>query len=208
MAEIRCSAILFDCDGVLVESDESTIAAWTKWAEHYGIAPDEVIAVMHGRRSADTVAEFVPEAQRAAGVALIDRFEIEDADRVTAIPGAVELVASLPAARWAVVTSGTRALASARLAAAGIPLPRVLITADDVARGKPDPEGYRAAAAGLGFDPADTVVLEDAPSGSQAARAAAVGAVIGVGAKDGLDVDLRVPDLAELRWTDTGLTTG
>jgi sugar-phosphatase len=207
MTEIKCSGILFDCDGVLVESDASSTAAWVQWAEHYGIDSDTVISVMHGRRSEDTVAEFLPVAQRAEGVELIDRFEIEDVDRVTAIPGAVDLVASLPDDRWAVVTSGNRELATARLAAAGIPVPRVLITADDVMKGKPDPEGYRAAAAGLGFAPADTIVFEDAPSGAQAARAAEVGAVIGVGAKDGLDVDLRVADLTALRWADTGIWT-
>jgi sugar-phosphatase len=207
MTEIKCSAILFDCDGVLVESDASSTAAWVRWAEHYGIEPDDVIAVMHGRRSEDTVAEFLPEPQRAEGVQLIDQYEIDDVEGITAIPGAVELVTSLPVDRWAVVTSGNRALATARLTAAGLPLPRVLVTADDVANGKPDPEGYRAAAAGLGFAPGDTVVLEDAPSGAQAARAAEVGAVIGVGAKDGLDVDLRVADLSALRWADTGLWT-
>jgi mannitol-1-/sugar-/sorbitol-6-phosphatase len=208
MTEIRCAGILFDCDGVLVESDASTIAAWTRWAEHYGIEPDAVMAVMHGRRSEDTVAQFLPEPERAAAAELIERYEVADAARVRAIPGALELTTALPADRWAVVTSGTRALATARLAAAGLTPPAVLITADDVSRGKPDPEGYRAAAARLGLAPAQTVVLEDAPSGLQAARAAQVAAVIGVGSKDGLDADLAVADLTELRWTGTGLTTG
>jgi sugar-phosphatase len=126
---------------------------------------------------------------------------------VTAIPGAAELIAALPLDRWAVVTSGTRLLATARLAAAGLPVPRVLVTADDVTDGKPHPEGYRTAATRLGLEPTDTVVLEDAPSGVTAARAAGVAAVIGVGTKDGLEADVRVRDLTELRWTGYGLTT-
>jgi sugar-phosphatase len=205
VTEIECTGILFDCDGVLVDSDASTTSAWTRWAHDFGIDPDHVIAIMPGRRSADTIAELLPADQRVAAEERIDQYEIDDAATVTAIRGALDLVTTIPWERWAVVTSGTHALATARLAAAGLPLPSVLITADDVSNGKPDPEGYRAAAARLGFLPADTVVLEDAPSGVKAARAAEVGAVIGVGMKDGLDADFRVADLTELRWTGHGL---
>src|SRR3954469_16258556 len=111
MTVFRCSGILFDCDGVLVESDASSVAGWTRWAEAHGLEPDEVLAVMHGRRSADTVAAFVPPEEQAAAADEIDRYEIEDAARVTAIPGAAELLESLGDTPWAVVTSGTRALA-------------------------------------------------------------------------------------------------
>jgi mannitol-1-/sugar-/sorbitol-6-phosphatase len=204
MTLLRCSAILFDCDGVLVDSDASVYSAWGRWAVAQSLDPDEVRLVVHGRRSEDTVAELLPPERRAEAEALIDRFEIEDAASVRAIPGAAELLAAVP--RWAVVTSGTYDLATARLRAAGLPIPPVLVTADDVQRGKPDPEGYAAAARRLGVDPAETVVLEDAAAGIAAARAAGVGAVVGVG-RPGLDADAQVADLTELRWAAEGLLT-
>ena len=206
MTEIRCDGVLFDCDGVLVDSDASVDLSWQRWAETLGLDPDALGGIVHGRRSEDTIADLLPADRQAAAIELIERIEVEDAARVTAIDGAADLIAALPAGRWAVVTSGTRALATARLAAAGLPMPDVLVTADDVANGKPDPEGYRTAARRLGYDPACTVVLEDAPSGVLAARAAGAGGVIGVGSRDGLpDVDIRVPDLTALRWTGYGL---
>ena len=208
MSELRCDGVLFDCDGVLVDSDASVDNSWRRWAEAVGLDPDALGDIVHGRRSEDTIAELLPADRRLEAVTLIERIEVDDAARVTAIPGAAALLAMLPAGRWAVVTSGTDALATARLRAAGLPVPEVLITADDVASGKPDPEGYRTAARRLGYEPSSTVVLEDAPSGVLAVRAARVAGVIGVGARDGLpDVDMRVRDLAELHWTGSGLAT-
>lgn len=204
MTEFECVGVLFDCDGVLVDSDASVLTAWSRWARALGFDPDVVTSIVHGRRSADTVAELVPGDGQAAALELIDRYEIEDARTVSAIPGAADLVAAIPPDRWAVVTSGTRALATARLTAAGVPLPNVLVTAGDVARGKPDPEGYLAAATGLGLEPIVTIVLEDAPAGIAAARAAGVAHVIGVGST-GLRADAHVRDLSALRWTGRGL---
>jgi sugar-phosphatase len=205
MTLLRCRAVLFDCDGVLVDSDASVLAAWSRWARELGLEPDAVTAVVHGRRSADTVAALIDEPGRAAAAALIDRYEVEDAASVMPIPGAAALTHAVP--RWAVVTSGHRDLAEARLRAAGIPVPAVLVTADDVQHGKPDPAGYLAAARQLGVFPADAVVLEDAAAGIAAARAAGVSAVIAVGARDDLDADARVTDLRELQWTGEGLLT-
>lgn len=202
MTLLRCKAILFDCDGVLVDSDASVYSAWRRWAAAQDLDPDQVSLVVHGRRSSDTVEALLPPERRADAEALIDRFEIEDVASVTAIAGAADLVAAV--SRWAVVTSGTYELATARLRAAGLPIPSVLITAGDVRRGKPDPEGYLAAAHALGLDPAETIVLEDAQAGITAARAAGVHAVVGVG-RTGLDADALVADLTELRWTDAGL---
>ena len=198
--------VLFDCDGVLVDSDRSVTDAWSRWAVEHGLPAAEVVAVVHGRRSADTVAALIPAPQRAAALALIDRYEVDAADGVVAVAGARELLASCPAGRWAVVTSGRRELALARLAAAGLPVPAVVVTADDVRRGKPDPEGYVAAAAHLGADPAEAVVLEDSPDGIRAARAAGVASVVGVGdrAREA-GADALVPDLTALRWSEQGL---
>jgi sugar-phosphatase len=200
-------AVLFDCDGVLVDSDGVVTAAWSRWAVEQGLVPADVMAVVHGRRSVETVAALIAGPQREAALALIDRYEVEAAGDVRALPGAAELLASCPPDAWAVVTSGRRELALARLAAAGLPLPRVLVTADDVRRGKPDPEGYLAAAAGLSAPAAEAIVLEDTPDGIRAARAAGVRSVLGVGdrARDA-EPDALVPDLTRVSWNGNGLS--
>jgi len=186
-------AVLFDCDGVLVDSDASVTRAWSHWAQHYRLAVDDVVGSVHGRRSADTVAAFLPADTRDTALALIDAYEIEDAAAVSGLPGAHDLLSAIPPSRWAVVTSGTGALARARLRAAGLPPPAVLVTADDVTRGKPDPEGYLRAAATLGIPIGDAVVVEDSPGGIRAARRAGARAVVGVSPRArGSDADVVV----------------
>ena len=204
---VPCAGVLFDCDGVLVDSTEGVESAWSQWAQRYGFVPADVLALVHGRRAADTMALLLDEERREAALALINELEIAGAPSTRAIAGAPALTASMPAGRWAVVTSGTRLLSLARLAAAGIGAPGVVVAADDVSAGKPDPEGYRTAAARLGLDPGDLVVLEDVAPGVAAARAAGVRAVVGVGRSAlGTDADLVVPDLSALRWCGTGLS--
>jgi mannitol-1-/sugar-/sorbitol-6-phosphatase len=201
-------AVVFDSDGVLVDSAASVDHAWTRWAEAHGLDVAAVLRYAHSHRSRETVARFVDGSRRADALAGIDRMELEDAQGVTAMPGAMALTGSVPRHRWAVVTSGTRALASARLAAAGFPVPPFLVTADDVQRGKPDPEGYAAAIRNLGVDAARVAVLEDSAGGIAAALAAGVRSVIGVGpgalSTDALAV---VRDPGAVRWSD-GLTIG
>jgi sugar-phosphatase len=197
---------LFDCDGVLVDSEPSLNVAWSRWACDLGLEPGAVVDMVHGRRAEDVVALLVPEAQRAEQLARIDRYELDGAASVPAVAGALALLGSLPGERWAVVTSGRAELARARLRAAGLPCPVALVAAEDVGRGKPDPEGYRTAAEHLGIATEDAVVIEDAPVGIRAARAAGAGAVIGVGPRaTGAGADLVVPDLRSLRWTGDGL---
>jgi sugar-phosphatase len=203
---LPCRGVLFDCDGVLVDSDISVARSWKRWAEAYGLRPEEVAEMVHGRRSQDTVGLLIAEPDRSEALATIDRYEVEDARIVTAIPGARELLSGMPDAAWAIVTSGVTPLARARLAAAGLPVPGVLVTADDVTAGKPAPDGFRAAAGALRLAPSDTVVLEDSPAGVEAARAAGVGAVLGVGERAlETDADVVVPDLRAVRWTADGL---
>jgi len=203
---IPASGVLFDCDGVLVDSDASVLSSWARWAVRYDQDPDTVGHAVHGRRAADTVESLIGPDRRAAALADINAFEVEDAATVTPIPGAADLVSSIPHGRWAVVTSGNRILAAARLATAGIPDAAVVITADDVVNGKPHPEGYAAAAARIGLTPDHTVVLEDADSGVLAARAAGVSAVIGVGERAlDTDADIVVKDLRGISWTGNGL---
>ena len=169
---IDVAAILFDCDGVLVDSAASVERAWRSWATVGGLDADDVMAIAHGRRTEDTLRELGFSDDLAAEVDRVEGAEIADASDVTAFAGAAGTIAALPPEAWAVVTSGTRALATARLAAAFLPLPAVLVTADDVTAGKPDPQGYLEAARRLGVPPADCLVIEDAPAGVQAALAA------------------------------------
>jgi sugar-phosphatase len=198
---VAAQGILFDCDGVLVDSDASVIRAWSRWARAYDLEPEHVLGLVHGRRSADTVSLLLNGSGRAEAIRLINQLELEDAGSVTEVPGAGAIVGVLPASCWAVVTSGVTALARARLAGAGLPQPTVLIAAEDVSQGKPAPDGYLSAARLIGMPPGQTVVIEDSQAGLAAGRAAGAGMVIGVGDRSrdaGADIVIR--DLRDLRW--------
>lgn len=195
------AAIVFDLDGVLVDSDASVVDAWTTWAIARDLDPATVIEVCHGQPSRATVRVFVDPADEATALADIDRIELGLAGEATALPGAHALLASLPPGGWGVFTSGTRALATARLVACGIVPPPVFVTADDVVNGKPNPDGYLLALARLDADPSRSLVVEDAPTGIAAARAAGVGTVVGVGPRAvGAPVDVVVGDLEAVAW--------
>ncbi|AZM52203.1 phosphatase [Streptomyces sp. WAC 01529] len=171
--KIQADALLFDNDGTLISSLESVYRCWKRWAEEYGITAEEFARVeLHGRPAAEIAADLLPPAEVAEAVARIEELEVSDVPGgVDLLPGTRELLASLPMDRWAVVTSATRVLAEARLAEVGI-RPGLLIAADDITRGKPDPEPFLLAAGKLGAAPARCVVFEDAPAGLQAGRAA------------------------------------
>ncbi|HMK97681.1 MAG TPA: HAD-IA family hydrolase [Acidimicrobiales bacterium] len=206
MTVLPCTGVLFDCDGVLVDSHASVASAWQRWALDLGLDPEEVRHLAHGRRSEDTVALFVPEDHRGEQLDRINRYELEDVTSVQAVNGTVPLLQGMPPEKWAVVTSGRAELAHARLRAAGLPVPRVLVSAEDVVFGKPDPEGYLSAAHRLGIAAAEAVVLEDAAPGIEAAKAAGVASVIGVGERvAGEGADIVVADLSCIRWTGEGL---
>jgi len=159
-------------DGVLISSLGSVERSWTQWAEMRGIEPASALKIVHGRRSIETVARLRPDLDAEAENRIIEKLEIDDTEGVRALPGVLDLLAALPAGCWTVVTSATGALARVRLAAAGIPVSGPIVTADDVAKGKPDPAPYLAGAALLGLPPGDCVVIEDAASGVKAGRAA------------------------------------
>jgi|SRR5580658_1258759 sugar-phosphatase len=179
MTTFRCSSILFDLDGVLVDSTRSVERQWRAWAREQGISEEKVVAIAHGVRTIEVVRATAPHLDAEAEVRRLESREANDQDGVAVMPGAVELVHSIPVGRWCVVTSGTRMLAAARLRLAGIPVPEVMITADDVVHGKPDPEPYLKGAQSLGFDPRECLVIEDAPAGIQSARAGGM-KVIGI----------------------------
>jgi mannitol-1-/sugar-/sorbitol-6-phosphatase len=168
----RVDAILFDIDGTLVDSTAAVIRTWTTWAAKHGIDADEILRVCHGRRTEDTLGMFLPAEQHATAIAELQQWELADLDEVRALPGTQSLLRRLPADRWAAVTSGSRELMRTRLTAAGLPIPDVLMSAEAVEAGKPDPEGYLKAAAALGRDIRRCLVVEDAPAGIQAGQAA------------------------------------
>ncbi|MFI0811617.1 HAD family hydrolase [Streptomyces echinatus] len=199
---IHAHALLFDNDGTLVSSLDSVERCWTRWAGEYGITAEEFGRVeLHGRTAVEIVGDLLPARLVPEAVARVEQLEVEDVPNggVRLLPGTREFLDALPADRWAVVTSATRRLAEARLGAVGI-TPKSLVSADDVSRGKPDPEPYLLAARGLGVDPARCVVFEDAPAGLRAGRAAGMTTVALATTHEAaeLDADLVVRDLSAL----------
>jgi sugar-phosphatase len=172
MNEISCAALLFDLDGVLINSTPAVARVWRRWAVEHGFNPEEVVARAHGRPSLTTVREYLPNADHEAENREVERREIEDLEGVVPLPGSLDLLASLPEDRWTIVTSCTRPLAEVRIRAAGLPLPRQMITSNDIQKGKPDPEPYLKGASLLGFPAAECVVLEDVPAGVRAGKSA------------------------------------
>src|SRR6266404_2044276 len=172
MTSIRCRGVLFDLDGVLVDSTPAVARVWAGWAHEHGFDPDEVVKKAHGRPSITTIRELLPNTDHAAEDREVERREIADTDGVVPLPGAMELLQALPLERWAIVTSCTRALAHVRIAAAGLPKPKHLVTSTDVKNGKPAPEPYLKGAQMLGVPAGECIVIEDAPAGIRAGKAA------------------------------------
>ncbi|MDF3288940.1 HAD-IA family hydrolase [Streptomyces silvisoli] len=199
-SHFRTDALLFDMDGTLVSSLDSVVRCWTRWAREYGIGAERFARVqLHGRPAVEIIAELLPAERVPEALARIEELEVQDVDGLVVLPGTLALLASLPAERWAVVTSATRRLAEARLAAAGI-APGLLVSAGDVRRGKPDPEPFLLAAEKLGFRPGRCTVFEDAPAGLRAGRAAGMRTVALTTTHDPaeLDADVLVRDLSQV----------
>ncbi len=171
MSIFQCSAILFDLDGVLLDSTRVVAQQYTVWALEQGLDPETVMKAAHGVRTVEVIRRVAPHLDAEAETRKIELREAE-ASGIVAMAGAVELLNSIPKERWCVVTSGTRFLATTRMRKFGLPVPDILVTADDVTRGKPDPEPYRKGSELLKVNPADCVVIEDAPAGIRAAHGA------------------------------------
>ena len=202
MIEFRCSAILFDLDGVLIDSTRSVDRQWRAWAREKSIDEEKVMAIAHGVRTIEVIRAVAPHLDAAAEVRWLEGREAEDQVDVAVMPGAAQLLGAIPDGHWCVVTSGTRHLASARLRLGGLPVPKVLITADDVTNGKPHPEPYLKGAAGLGFKAEECLVIEDAPAGIRSAHAAgmkAIGLASTYPASALSDADVVVEKLAQIR---------
>jgi mannitol-1-/sugar-/sorbitol-6-phosphatase len=177
MIAIRCSALLFDLDGVLIDSTPAVARVWHRWAVEHGLDPETVVRMAHGRPSRSTIRDLLPNADIDHEDREVERREIADLDGVVLLPGAQELLNILPPERWTIATSCTRPLAEVRLRAAGLPIPTTMITSSDVKIGKPDPEPYLKAAAKLGFAASDCIVVEDVPAGIRAGRSAGAGVI-------------------------------
>ena len=170
MPIFSCSAILFDLDGVLVDSTRAVDLEWREWAARKGVDGDAVMAIAHGVRTIEVIRRVAPQLNAEEEAAAIENHEAHDQRGVVVMPGAIDLVKSIPEARWGVVTSGSRLLARNRLMHCGLPVPEVLVTSDDVLNGKPDPEPYLKGAGQMGLAPGECLVIEDAPAGIQSAR--------------------------------------
>lgn len=199
---LACRALLLDMDGTLVDSTAAVDRIWTDWAHDHGLDPAEVISVVHGRQGQESMAELLPDRPHADNLAdnayLLSR-EVAETEGIVEIVGAAVFLAALEGLPHAMVTSASADLARSRMAAAGLSLPPVQVTAEDVAASKPHPEGFLAGAAALGVTPQDCVVFEDSGAGIAAARAAGM-RVVGVGpVAVAHDPDVHVADLAAVR---------
>jgi sugar-phosphatase len=177
--EFNCDAVLLDMDGTLVDSTACVVRQWRNWAERHGLELQPILAISHGRPTLETIQLMAPHLATTEEVHAFDQAELEDREGITAIPGAARFIAALPDDRWAVVTSASQKLARLRLQCAGLAIPRVLVSVDEVQRGKPHPEPYLLAATQLGIHPERCLVIEDAKAGVEAALAAGM-QVIGI----------------------------
>lgn len=207
MPEFECEAVLFDLDGVLVDSTKSVVEIWTAWSERNGISPRTTLEVIHGRRTAEALELLAPHLDIKSEAEKIEAGITLKKGGTAAIPGADKLLRTLPLDRWCVVTSGLKEFAKVRLKDAGLPVPEILVSAEDVTNGKPDPEPYLKGAQLLKVEPTKCIVVEDALNGIQAGRAARM-KVIGVAttysASDLREADVAVKTLEDIsvRLTD------
>ncbi|HKI11191.1 MAG TPA: HAD-IA family hydrolase [Candidatus Acidoferrum sp.] len=198
MRELVCDAVLFDLDGTLVDSAKVIERLWAEWAARHSLNVRDILAISHGRRAEETmrlIAPHLPTLKEEAAARL--REEEQQSEGLVAVAGAKELLNSIPQDRWAIVTSCTQKLAEVRLQSVGLPVPAVMISQESVPQGKPHPEGYLEAARILGWAPGNCLVVEDAPLGVEAGRAAGM-RVLGVTttfSADQLSADLTVADL-------------
>lgn len=200
---LRARALLLDMDGTLVHSTGEVETVWRLWCRRHRLDPEPVLAMCHGVRSREVIRALAPQLGMAQEVALLDELEITHTGAAEALAGARALLAALPVERWALVTSASQRVARHRLTSAGLPLPALLVGAEDVVRGKPDPEPYLLAAGRLGVAPADCLVFEDAPAGIASALSAGC-AVVQVGGRKRLDpaVSGVIQDWRQLSWVE------
>jgi sugar-phosphatase len=200
--ELRCSAFLFDLDGVLVDSNAISERTWRRWAERHDLDPEPVLRIAHGRQVRDSLRKVFPNLAVDAEVDWLDAAELEDVEGLRVVPGVKEFLSGLPRDRWAIVTSCSRALATLRISAVGLPTPQALVVAEDIKNGKPAPDGYQLGAKRLGRDPRACLVFEDAPAGLAAGRAAGarvIALTTSVGADELVGAEAFIADFTGVR---------
>jgi mannitol-1-/sugar-/sorbitol-6-phosphatase len=207
MPSFLCDAILFDMDGTLVDSTHCVETIWRRWAERHGVDLGRILACSHGRRTADTIREIAPYLDAEEEDRRFEQEELEYTEGLKEVSGAAALLRHLPLERWAVVTSASRPLATLRITCACLPLPKVLVCAEDVPHGKPNPAGYLLAAQRLGVAPERCLVVEDTPSGLQAGRAAGM-QLLAVTTTYSADRLLGAPSIPDFQQTRVMLTPG
>lgn len=210
MREFFCDAVLLDMDGTLVDSTDCVIRQWRRWAERHGLSLEQILSVSHGRLTLDTIRIVAPDLATTQEAEAFDREEVEDVDGIKAVNGASAFLGDLGDNQWAVVTSASRELARVRLLAAGLPIPKVLVSSEDVREGKPDPEGYLAAAELLGAVPKQCLAVEDSIAGVKAARRAGM-SVVGITTTfpaEQLNADVCVADFSGIRVNKKGTDHG
>ncbi|HSJ86079.1 MAG TPA: HAD family hydrolase [Anaerolineales bacterium] len=206
MSDLNCQAILFDLDGTLVDSAFRVQRLWLEWGKRHGIEPQSIMGVMHGRRAGETIHIVAPHLSVEDELNILENEEISDMAGVRSYGSAQTLLSQLSPKQWAIVTSGSFRVASARMKHVGLPTPEVFITGDDVNAGKPAPDGYLLAASRLNVSPFDCVVVEDAPAGIQAGKSAGmrVIAIASSISKEALSqADIVIQQLADLRFQVT-----
>jgi sugar-phosphatase len=207
MITLNCQAILFDLDGTLVDSAIRVQRLWIEWSKRRSVDTESLLRVMHGRRADETIRIVAPHLSVQDEFRELEAEEIADMEGVMPYPSAAEMLGALNLRQWAIVTSGTKRVAEARMRHVGLPKPEVFITADDVSAGKPAPDGYLLAASRLKVKPSECVVIEDAPAGIQAGRSAEM-RVIAVASTLTPEVlrqaDVAVRHLSEIRLLNTG----
>lgn len=201
---IQCKAILFDLDGTLIDSAARIRRLWQTWGERRGIEPESIFQVMHGRRAGEIIQMFTPHLNVDNEVQDVESDEVSDMHDVQAYEGALEILNSLSKEQWAIVTSGSRQVTEARLRHVKLPIPFVFITSENVKVGKPAPDGYLLAAQQLHVQPMECVVIEDAPAGVKAGKAAGmhVIAIVSTHTRSELqEADMIIQQLADLRFS-------
>ena len=209
--QLEVGGLLFDMDGVLMSSLGSVERSWSKFAGLHGIDPERTIQTAHGRRALETIGLLLPHADAEKELRVIEQLEVDDTEGLVLLPGVLELLRSLPADAWTIVTSATARLAESRLACAGITPPTRFITSETVAQGKPHPAPYLRGAELLGLAPQDCLVIEDAPAGVAAGKAAGcrVLALLTTHAPETLAAaDWQISTLADLHFEATRTTAG
>jgi sugar-phosphatase len=205
--EFQVAGLLFDNDGVLVDSHQAAVEAWTKWCSVYSPGLDWDAQGTAGVRAEDMVRMWAPAEVFVEANDYINALELETAGTTVPLPGSLALLSSLPAGSWTICTSANRELGLARVRAAGLPVPLEFVCGDDVSAGKPAPDPYLLGASRLGLSPSQCVVFEDAVAGVESARAAGVGVVVGIGSRVlEADVSCVVSSLEGITWVNGVLT--